>query len=128
MSPSDFADADSVTLPSAHRASETVDRLTSLLRQKKIEVFADIDHAAGAQTVGLSLRPTRVLIFGNERRESWISIYLAEKQWSRVAALELERALRKDWRKKARPSSSTDEMRKKRSASWRILKRREARP
>jgi uncharacterized protein (DUF302 family) len=28
-------------------------------------VFADFDHAAGAKQVGLPLRPTRVLIFGN---------------------------------------------------------------
>ena len=30
-------------------------------------VFARIDHAAGAQAVGLSLRPTELLIFGNAR-------------------------------------------------------------
>ena len=36
-----------------------------MLSQKKIQVFADIDHAAGAQKVGLPLRPTRLLIFGN---------------------------------------------------------------
>ena len=36
-----------------------------MLSQKKIQLFADIDHAAGAQKVGLSLRPTRLLIFGN---------------------------------------------------------------
>ena len=36
-----------------------------MLSQKKIQVFADIDHAAGAQRVGLCLRPTRLLIFGN---------------------------------------------------------------
>jgi uncharacterized protein (DUF302 family) len=65
MNPSDLADADLVTLPSAHGATETVERLKSLLSQKRIQVFADIDHAAGAQKVGLSLRPTRLLIFGN---------------------------------------------------------------
>jgi len=65
MNPSDLADADLVTLPSAHNSTETVERLKSLLNQKMIQVFADIDHAAGAQTVGLSLRPTRLLIFGN---------------------------------------------------------------
>ena len=54
MNPSDFADADLVTLPSAHGATETVERLKSLLREKTIQVFADIDHAAGAQQVGLS--------------------------------------------------------------------------
>jgi uncharacterized protein (DUF302 family) len=30
-------------------------------------VFARIDHAAGAAAVGLSLRPTEVLIFGNAK-------------------------------------------------------------
>jgi uncharacterized protein (DUF302 family) len=37
------------------------------LTQKGIEVFAHIDHAAGATHVGLALRPTQVLIFGNPR-------------------------------------------------------------
>ena len=65
MNPSDLADADLVTLPSAHGASKTVERLKSLLRQEMIQVFADIDHAAAARNVGLALRPTRVVIFGN---------------------------------------------------------------
>src|SRR5262249_37919021 len=30
-------------------------------------VFARIDHAAGAAEVGMSLRPTQLLIFGNAR-------------------------------------------------------------
>ncbi len=64
MNPSD-READLVTLPSAHGATETVERLKALLSQKSIQVFAEIDHAAAAQQVGLSLRPTRVLIFGN---------------------------------------------------------------
>jgi uncharacterized protein (DUF302 family) len=59
------ADADLVTLSSAHSAPRTVDRFKSLLAARQIHVFADIDHAAGAKEIGLSLRPTRVLIFGN---------------------------------------------------------------
>lgn len=65
MTSSLAADAGLVTSPSAHSANETVERLKSLLAQRGIQVFADIDHAAGAEKVGLSLRPTRVLIFGN---------------------------------------------------------------
>ena len=65
MNPSGLADADLVTLSSAHGATETVERLKSLLSQKKIQVFADIDHAEGARKVGLPLRPTHLLIFGN---------------------------------------------------------------
>jgi uncharacterized protein (DUF302 family) len=67
MSPADPADADLVTLPSAHGVTETVRRLKALLAQKGIEVFAHIDHAAGAEKAGLPLRPTQVLIFGNPK-------------------------------------------------------------
>jgi len=62
-----LADTDLVTLPSAHSATETVERLKALLAQKGIEMFAHIDHAAGARKVGLPLRPTQVLIFGNPK-------------------------------------------------------------
>ena len=67
MSPADPVDADLATLPSAHGVTQTVERLMALLAQKGIEVFAHIDHAAGAEKVGLSLRPTQVLIFGNPK-------------------------------------------------------------
>ena len=67
MNPSDLAVADLVTLSSAHGATETVERLTALLARKGIELFAHIDHAAAARKVGLTLRPTQVLIFGNPR-------------------------------------------------------------
>jgi len=67
MNSTDQADADLVTLPSAHSAAATVERLKSLVNQKMIQVFADIDHAAAAQTAGLALRPTRLLIFGNPK-------------------------------------------------------------
>ena len=56
-----------MTLPSSHGVSETIERLKTLLDQKKIQVFAHIDHAAGAEKVGQSLRPTQVLIFGNPK-------------------------------------------------------------
>jgi uncharacterized protein (DUF302 family) len=67
MSATDPADGDLVTLPSAHGATETVQRLKALLAQKGIEVFAHVDHAAGAREVGLPLRQTQVLIFGNPK-------------------------------------------------------------
>ena len=67
MNPADPADTGLVTLPSAHGATETVERLKGLLAQKGIEVFAHIDHAAGATSVALPLRPTQVLIFGSPR-------------------------------------------------------------
>jgi uncharacterized protein (DUF302 family) len=47
--------------------AETLDRLEATLRTKGVEVFSRIDHAAAAATVGLSMPPTVVLIFGNPR-------------------------------------------------------------
>ncbi len=44
---------------------ETLDRLEQLLEERKIGVAARVDHAAAAQSVGLELEPTQVLIFGN---------------------------------------------------------------
>ena len=54
-----------ITLPSAHGVKETVDRLAAEVTAKGMTVFARIDHAAGAKEVGLPLRPTELLIFGN---------------------------------------------------------------
>jgi len=45
----------------------TVGRLIAAIGAKGLTLFADIDHARGAAEVGLQLRPTRVLIFGNAR-------------------------------------------------------------
>ena len=45
----------------------TLDRLEAVLKAKGVKVFARIDHAAEAQSVGLSLRPTELLIFGNPK-------------------------------------------------------------
>jgi uncharacterized protein (DUF302 family) len=54
-----------ISLPSAYSVSQTIDRAHSAITSRGITVFARIDHAAGAQAVGLELRPTQVLIFGN---------------------------------------------------------------
>jgi uncharacterized protein (DUF302 family) len=54
-----------ITLPSPYRAKETVDRLVAAVEAKGMTVFARIDHAAGAKAVGMALRPTEVVIFGN---------------------------------------------------------------
>jgi uncharacterized protein (DUF302 family) len=55
------------TIPSSHGPKETIDRLEAEVKVKGLTVFARIDHAAGAVEVGLALRPTAVLIFGNAR-------------------------------------------------------------
>jgi uncharacterized protein (DUF302 family) len=42
-----------------------MDRLETEIRQKGMNVFARVDHAAGAAEVGLTLRSTELIIFGN---------------------------------------------------------------
>jgi uncharacterized protein (DUF302 family) len=56
-----------ITVASRFSARETMDRLLTALPARNMTVFARIDHAAGAAAVGLSLRPTEVVIFGNPK-------------------------------------------------------------
>jgi uncharacterized protein (DUF302 family) len=55
------------TLRSSFGPPETMNRLEAAVKAKGMTVFARIDHAAGASGVGLPLRPTEVMIFGNAR-------------------------------------------------------------
>ena len=55
------------TIKSSHAPRKTMDRLETAITAKGLTVFARIDHAEGASAVGLSLRPTEVLIFGNAK-------------------------------------------------------------
>ena len=56
-----------VTIPSAHNVQETIDRVETIVKAKGLTVFVRVDHAAGAKDVGLTLRPTLLLIFGNAK-------------------------------------------------------------
>lgn len=56
-----------VSVQSRVSAKETLDRLLAALATRKLTVFARIDHAAGAASVGLPLRPTELVIFGNAK-------------------------------------------------------------
>jgi uncharacterized protein (DUF302 family) len=56
-----------ITVRSTYSPKETMKRLETEVKAKGLTVFARIDHAAGAAEVGLSLRPTELLIFGNAK-------------------------------------------------------------
>jgi len=56
-----------VTLASAHDFATTLARLTAALTAKGITIFGQVDHAAGAAGVGLALRPTTLVMFGNPK-------------------------------------------------------------
>jgi uncharacterized protein (DUF302 family) len=55
------------TVRSNFGPQDTMNRLETAVKAKGMTVFARIDHAAGAAAVGLSLRPTEVLVFGNAK-------------------------------------------------------------
>jgi uncharacterized protein (DUF302 family) len=46
---------------------ETVDRLAAAVTTRGISIVARIDYAVAAAAIGMELRPTEVLIFGNPR-------------------------------------------------------------
>ena len=54
-----------IEVKSPHSAKETMSKLEDIVKQRGLNVFARIDHAAGAAKVGKILRPTELLIFGS---------------------------------------------------------------
>jgi uncharacterized protein (DUF302 family) len=56
-----------ITIASNLSVKETIDRLASTVTSKGMTVFGRIDHGAGAAQVGMPLRPTELLIFGNAK-------------------------------------------------------------
>ena len=56
-----------VSVLSRSAAPETMERLLAALAKRNLTVFARVDHAAGAASVGLPLRPTELVIFGNAK-------------------------------------------------------------
>lgn len=52
---------------SLHSVDEVVNSLTALLQAKGIALFALVDHSGEAAKVGLAMRPTKLLIFGDPK-------------------------------------------------------------
>ncbi|RIA55497.1 DUF302 domain-containing protein [Dichotomicrobium thermohalophilum] len=52
---------------SPHSVADTLDRLAVAAEEKGLKVFSRVDHAAGAETAGLDLRPTQLLVIGNPK-------------------------------------------------------------
>ncbi|VAW55401.1 hypothetical protein MNBD_GAMMA07-649 [hydrothermal vent metagenome] len=59
-----------ITKPSHFSVAETLDKLEKILKKKGVTVFSRIDHAAGAKSVGMKMRPAQLLIFGNPKMGS----------------------------------------------------------
>jgi uncharacterized protein (DUF302 family) len=56
-----------IQVASRYSVDETLKRLQSVLAQRGVQVFALIDHSGEAEKVGMKMRPTKLLIFGNPK-------------------------------------------------------------
>jgi uncharacterized protein (DUF302 family) len=56
-----------LTKPSKYSVPETIDRIERAITAKGMQIFARIDHGGEAKKVGLTMRPTELLIFGNPK-------------------------------------------------------------
>ena len=56
-----------VDIRSGHPVDETVERLRSLLESKGVALFALVDHSGEAAKAGMSMPPTKLLIFGSPK-------------------------------------------------------------
>jgi len=67
MNTAAYAQSGLTTIKSAYDVSTTADRLEKALQKKGMTIFARINHTEGAAKVGIKLRPTEVVIFGNPK-------------------------------------------------------------
>ena len=56
-----------IHLSSKYSVEETLQRLEALVQERSLTIFARIDHSGEAVKVGLSMRPTKLLIFGSPK-------------------------------------------------------------
>jgi len=61
------ADKGLIDKPSQHSVEQTVEKLKNILQSKGVALFALIDHSGEAEKVGMKMRPTKLLIFGNPK-------------------------------------------------------------
>jgi uncharacterized protein (DUF302 family) len=67
------------TFRSNFSVKETVDRLSEVVQSNGLTVFVRIDHSANATRVGLQLRPTELILFGNPKAGT---VLMQDKQTS----------------------------------------------
>lgn len=56
-----------VRVASSHSVDQTVEKLTGILQAKGVTLFALVDHSGEAEKVGMTMRPTKLLIFGSPK-------------------------------------------------------------
>jgi len=56
-----------ISIPSQASVDQTVEALTKTLTTKNITLFALVDHSGEAAKIGMTMPPTKLLIFGSPR-------------------------------------------------------------
>ncbi|HEY4361296.1 MAG TPA: DUF302 domain-containing protein [Bryobacteraceae bacterium] len=56
-----------INVLSQNSVDQTAQKLEALLQDKGVKLFARIDHSGEAEKVGMQMRPTKLLIFGNPK-------------------------------------------------------------
>jgi uncharacterized protein (DUF302 family) len=56
-----------IDIPGAHSVDATVENVRGILVAKGVTLFALVDHSGEAEKVGMKMRPTKLLIFGNPK-------------------------------------------------------------
>lgn len=56
-----------INVKSNHSVADTANKLEKVLLSKGMNVFTRIPHSKGAKSVGVELRPTELIIFGNPK-------------------------------------------------------------
>ena len=59
-----------INIQSNFSVKETAYRLESILKEKKMTIFQQISHSESARKVGIELRATHLIIFGNPKAGS----------------------------------------------------------
>jgi uncharacterized protein (DUF302 family) len=54
-------------IASPYSVEQTLGRLESILAERGVKVFAVIDHSGEAEKIGMKMRPTKLVIFGNPK-------------------------------------------------------------
>jgi uncharacterized protein (DUF302 family)/uncharacterized membrane protein YidH (DUF202 family) len=56
-----------VQVASSHSVEQTVEKVKGILQAKGVMLFALVDHSGEAAKVGMTMRPTKLLIFGSPK-------------------------------------------------------------
>ena len=56
-----------INKPSNHSVEQTVEKLKNILQSKGVTLFALVDHSGEAEKMGISMHPTKLLIFGSPK-------------------------------------------------------------